>query len=74
MRGLGYLLPGDAAKATLSAKTTVYGWITRKLLKSPTGDNRPPVFKSSTSNIWILEAALVSVRPPLPKSITEPGT
>lgn len=59
---LGYRLPLDVAKEMGVARTTVYGWISRDLIKPI--DDRPALHKvASSGNVWVLLEAARRLRP-----------
>jgi predicted DNA-binding transcriptional regulator AlpA len=61
----GYLTPAQAARAAGVARTTVYGWVARGALVSPTAF--PAVVKGGESAlVWVLAAAIEAMKPRSP--------
>lgn len=64
MRAAGYISPAEAMKLVGVRGGTIYGWVSRGVLKSPPGDARPPWIRSPTgSNLWMLRDAVLAMRP-----------
>ena len=59
----GYVSPTQAAEIAGVARTTVYGWTTRKgALKSPNPKMLPPVVKKGPFK-WLLRTAVEAMKP-----------
>ena len=66
MEARGYISPAEARKLVGVRGGTVYGWITRGVLRAPDGDEREPIVRAASgSNVWVLRDAVLAMRPQL---------